>query len=114
MLGHRVEIPIVVKKGMAFFDAERANDDIYSLAHCNSLCPQEAVVTRSLGGKRIVQHRSNGELAKILFDQSRVSLATGALKDFEKNQVADQNIWRSHRDHALQVMDGFGLRFTQK
>ncbi len=95
---------------MPFFDAERTDDDIYGLAHRNSLRTQQAIIARCLDGKFIVQHRSNGKLAKVSFDQCRLSLAPGTLKNLEKNQITDQNIGRSSGEYASQAKHGFRLR----
>lgn len=95
---------------MAFLDAVRTDDDVYGFAHRNSLRTQQAIIARRLDGKRIVQHRSNGKLAKVSFDQCCLSLAPGSLKNLEENQVSDQNIGRPRGEYASQAKYGFRLR----
>lgn len=36
MFGHWIEISVIMEKEMVFFDAKRADDDIYGFAHRNS------------------------------------------------------------------------------
>lgn len=85
MFGHRLKVAVIMKEGMALFDAKRANDDIYGFAHRHSSRAQKAIISCSLDGKRIAQHRSDSELAEVPLDQGSMMLVAGALKNFDEN-----------------------------
>jgi hypothetical protein len=79
MLGHRVEVPVVVKKGAPFLKALGPDDHVARLAHRDASLPQGSVVASSLNRQALAEHSLDLELAKVLLDRSSMPLVAGAL-----------------------------------
>lgn len=94
MLGHGIEIPIIVQERVAFLNAECANDYVDGLAHCDTAFPQQAIIAGCPNGEAVVKHRTDRELAQIRFDGGCMTVIARALEDLHKNKIANKNLQR--------------------
>jgi len=90
MLLHRRKIAVIVQQRMATFDAEGADDDVGGLADCDAQFSQLAIVAGGTRGQVGVQERDESITAQSAFNARRVGLVPSALKDFEQDEITDQ------------------------
>src|SRR5579863_8478818 len=90
MLLHRREIPVVVQQRVAALDTEGANDDVGRFADRDAQVSQPAIVPGGARGKIGIQKRHESIPTQFAFNPRSMGFISGALKNFEQDEVADQ------------------------
>jgi hypothetical protein len=90
MLFHGQEITIIVQQSVAMLDAKSADDDVGGLADRDAQTAQPALISGGPGSEMVVQKRHDRILAQGTFDARGLGLVAHALKDFQQDEIADQ------------------------
>ena len=90
MFLHWSKITVIVQQRVAFLDAESADNDVSRFADRNAQLSQLAIVSGCTRGGIAIQQRHERIPAQCAFDTRGMLVIAGALKNLEKNKIADQ------------------------
>lgn len=90
MLLHGRKIAVVMQQDVAIFDAKSADDDVSRLADRDAKASEGTIIARCAAGEFGVQQRHKRIPAQRSLNTRRVLLISGALKDLQQNEVANQ------------------------
>ena len=97
MLLHERKIAVVVQQRAAMLDAKRADDDVRGLPDRYAEFPQFTTVPGGARGQIGIEERHERKPAQFEFDARRMGLVPSALKNFEQDEIADQDWFASGR-----------------
>jgi hypothetical protein len=92
ILGHHVEVAIIMQEPMTFRHAKCPNDHVNCLAYRDPSRTKALVIEGCLDRQAIIHHSRDGVSPEITLDSNRMGVIPGSLQDLEHDQVADQNL----------------------
>jgi hypothetical protein len=90
MLLHRCKIAVIVQQRMTMLDAKGADDDVGCFPDRDAQFSQPAMVPGGASGQMGIQKAHNRVLAQPALNARGMGVIPSALKDFEQDQIADQ------------------------
>jgi len=109
-----VEVTIAMKQLMIFAQAESRDDRIDGRSHSNAFSTQEAIIPGRRNCDLVTTDVAKLKRIKALEDPSNVEFGAKALQDLGKDQIAYQQLPRTHQLigqigfaalHAVEVID---------